>query len=168
MSEQPSAQAVTAWKKKADKLVEVRRERKQAEAELEEKLSPIRAEHEPNIEKLKTTEGELESAVVSFGTEHKGFLFADVATIKTKLAKICAKVTAGTVVVSDGLEKKDVLEAMTKTQRLKKFLRITPALDATKTKRAFTDGSATDRDALEGVGLEYKPGYSVTVTAKES
>lgn len=161
----PSPQAITAWKNKADKLVALDAELTAAMAKLEKKLKPIREAHEPEIEKLKADLRKLVGEVNDFGVENSDVLFAEGSVIKTKVAIITGKVTAGAVTVADGLDEKDVVESLKSDRTLKQYLDVKYSLAKAAIKKVLANGGPHE-SALHDAGIVLTEGFSVTVKGK--
>lgn len=162
----PSPQAVNGWKKKAEHVVELDAELAAKERELEARLRPIREKFEPDIEKLKADLAKKKGEVVTFANDYREELFADGSEIRTKTAIITGKATAGSVQICEDKEPREVLATFEGDRSLKKYLKITTALDKPAIKRALTSAGDAIREALTSAGVEHCPGFSVTVKGK--
>ncbi len=165
----PTPQAVAAWKKKCDRLVEMDAELAKQAAKLEAKLKPIREQFEPDVERLRKQVKELAAEVSEFGVEHRATLFAEGSEIATKIATITGRETPAAVALDEEADEKAVVAALAETRGLKKFLRISMSLDKPAIKAALSDAAEkarTVREALNGAGLFLRKGFAVSVKGK--
>lgn len=160
-----SPQAITAWKAKADKLVAMDSQLGAAKAALEEKLRPIREQHDPEIEKLEQCHRALASEFREFGKMHAEMLFAEGSVIKTKTAIITGKVTPAAVAVDEDLDTADVIEVLKADRKLKDYLECKWSLARAKIKSALAN-KGPHTDLLTEAGLSLQSGFSVSVKSK--
>jgi phage host-nuclease inhibitor protein Gam len=163
--EAPSAQAITGWKGKADKLISLEAELSAAQAKLEAKLKPIREQFEPDIEAKKKEVAKLKSEVVNFGTDHADVLFAEGSEIKTKVAIITGRNTPGAVTVSDGFDEVEVIQTLNADRTLKGYVDVKYSLAKATIKKCFTN-HGPHIAALNAAGVELTEGFSVNVKSK--
>ena len=161
----PSPQAITGWKNKADKLVQLDADLATAQAALEAKLKPIREKFEPDIEAKKKEASKLRAEIVSFGDLHADVLFAEGSIIKTKIAIITGKVTPGSVGVSFGLTESEVIESMKNDRTLKQYLDCKWSLAKSAIKKVMSN-AGPHVEALTAAGIEIAECFSITVKGK--
>lgn len=163
---EPSPQAITGWKKKADHLVGLRKELVDAEDELEARLEPIRQQYEPDIEKLRKEVRSLEKEITTFGEEHFATLTVDGSEIRTKTSILTLKSMPGRVTVEDGFSEPEVVDALWKDAKTRKYVTVKKSLDRTGIKKALANAGEAIREVLGIAGVVQVPGVSVTVKGK--
>lgn len=163
----PTPQAVTAWKKKADKLVALEAELRAATDALAAKLAPIRQAHEPGIEKLKKQVAALAGEVEEFGQEHWESLFGDGSEVRTEVAIIIGKWNPAGVTLDEGFSEKEVVESLLADRTTKKFVAVKHSLDKAAIKKALQNAGEAIQQTLGLAGVALTQAFSVRVKPKE-